>query len=120
MALSLEPQMAKIIASLVEKITGIVVEDKKEVILYLITNAIQNYDKSDNYTIKVSKDDFENVSENREMLLSAIGKEVPVTITEDAGLTKNQCLIETDQHVINCSLDIQLNNLITDLKLIAN
>lgn len=39
---SLEPQMAQIIAALVEKITGIVVEDKEEVILYLVTKAVKN------------------------------------------------------------------------------
>jgi flagellar assembly protein FliH len=115
----LEPQMAQIIAALVEKITGILVEDKEEVILYLVTKAVKNMEKSDEYTIRVSKEDFEYISLRKNLLLGAIGREVPLYITEDPGLRKNQCLIETELKVINCSLDIQLNNLITDLKLIG-
>ncbi len=118
MAASLEPQMAEIIASLVEKITGILIEDN-EVILYLVDKALKNMDKSEEYTIKVSKEDYEYISMHRELLLAAIGREVLLYIVEDANLEKNQCLIETELKVINCSLDIQLSNLITDLKLIA-
>lgn len=119
MAAAYEPQMAEIIAALVEKITGIVVEDREEVILYLIDRALNHMDKSEEYTIRVSKEDYEAVSLRKNMLLSAIGREVPLYVTADAALKKNQCLIETELKVINCSLDIQMNNLITDLKLIA-
>lgn len=119
MAEQIEPQMVRIIAALVEKITGIVVEGKDEVILFLIDRAIKNMDKSNEYTIRVSKDDYEFVSMRKNLLLGAIGREVPMFITEDPYLSKNHCLIETDQKVINCSLDIQLSNLITDLKLIG-
>ncbi|MDD3172553.1 MAG: FliH/SctL family protein [Herbinix sp.] len=119
MSRSLEPQMAQIIASLLEKLTGIIVADKEEVILYLIKKAIKNMDKSSEYTIRVSDEDYEYVSMRKDILLGAIGRDVPLYITEDDGLYKNQCLIEADLQVINCSLDIQLNNLITDLKLIG-
>lgn len=116
---SLEPQMAQIIAALVEKITGILVEDKEDVILYLINRTIKNMDKSDEYTIRVSRDDFEYISMRKNLLEGAIGREVTLYITEDPALKRNQCLIETETKVLNCSLDIQLNNLITDLKLLG-
>ncbi|MDF2906550.1 MAG: hypothetical protein K0R34_1871 [Herbinix sp.] len=119
MATSLEPQMAEIIAVLVEKITGIVIEDKEEVILYLVDKTLKNIDKCDEYTIKVSKEDFEYISMRKNLLLGAIGREVPMYIVEDSSLKKNQCFVETELKVINCSLDVQLNNLIMDLKLIA-
>jgi flagellar assembly protein FliH len=117
---SLEPQMAEIIAALVEKMTGIIVQDKQDVILYLIDKAIKNLDKSDEYTIKVSKEDYEYVSSRKSLLLEAIGREVPLYIVEDAGLSQNQCFIETPIRVIDCSLDVQLKNLISDIKLISN
>ncbi len=119
MAASLEPQMADIIAGLVETLTGIVIEDKEDVILYLVDKTLKNMDKCDEYTIKVSKEDYEFISMRKELLLGAIGREVSLYIIEDISLKKNQCLIETDLKVINCSLDVQLNNLIMDLKLIA-
>ena len=116
---TLEPQMVQLVSALVEKVTGIVVQDKEEVIFYLISKAIKNMDKSDEYTLRVSEDDYEYVSTRKNLLLGAIGREVPLYIKEDANLMKNQCLIETEFKVINCSLDIQLSNLITNLKLIA-
>ena len=120
MAKALEPQMVQLIAALVEKITGIVVEDKDEVIFYLISKAIKNMDKSNEYTIRFSKEDYEYISMRKNLLLGAIGREVELYISEDLSFKKNQCLIETELKVINCSLDVQLNNLITDLKLIGS
>ncbi len=119
MTASLEPQMVEMIAALVEKLTGIVIEDKEEVILYLVDKALKNMDKCDEYTVKVSKEDYEYISMRKNLLLGAIGREVPLYIIEDVNLRKNQCLIETELKVINCSLDVQLNNLLMDLKLIA-
>lgn len=117
--LSLEPQMAEIMASLIEKITGILVEDKEEVILYLINRAITNMDKSKEYTIRVSKEDYEYISMRKDMIQNAVGRKVDLFIIEDSTLEKNQCLIETETRMINCSLDVQLSNLITDIKLIG-
>jgi flagellar assembly protein FliH len=116
---SLEPQIAGLIAGLVEKITGVVIEDKDEVILYLVEKAVRSLDKCSEFNIKVSSEDYEYVSIRKELLQHAIGREVTIYITEDASLQKNQCLIETETKVINCSLDIQLSNLITDIKLIG-
>ena len=116
---NMEPQMVNIIASLVEKITGILVEGKEDVILNLVSRALRNMEKSDEYNIRVSKVDFEYVAMRKNLLLTAIGREVPLYVTEDANLNENQCIIETDNKVINCSLDVQLSNLITDLKLLG-
>jgi len=117
---SFEPQMAEIIAALVEKITGVLIEDKEDIILFLITRSIRNLDQCDFYTIRVSNEDYEYVSMRKELVLSSIGKNVGLNIIADASLTKNQCLVETDLRIINCSLDVQLGNLITDLKLLSS
>ncbi len=120
MVQSLEPQMAQVIASMVEKMTGVIVEDKEDIILYLIHQSMKDLDKSNSYTIRVSNEDYDYVISHQDILLNTIGKEVNLDVIQDASLTKNQCLIETDLRVINCSLDVQLNNLISDLKLISN
>lgn len=119
MALSFEPRMAGLIALLVEKITGIMIRDNEEVIIYLIQKALTNLDKGNAYTIRVSTDDYDRVSGNKTILMETIGREASLTIAEDVQLMKNQCMIETEFKVINCSLDVQLNNLITDLKLLG-
>lgn len=118
--IDLEPKMAEIIAELVEKITGVVVEDKEDIILYLIHKAMKNMDKAKEFSIRVSKEDYEYVASKKDYIMDAIGSEAKIFVTEDVSLKKNQCLIETELQAINCSLDIQLKNLIRDLKLIGN
>ncbi|MDF2542270.1 MAG: hypothetical protein K0S47_1988 [Herbinix sp.] len=114
-----EPKFAHIMISLIEKITGVIVEEKEEVIHHLIHRALLQMDKSNEYTIKVSKEDLEYLISRKNDLLNVLPTDATLRIVEEINLTKNQCLIETDQRVIDCSLDVQLNNLITDLKLLG-
>lgn len=116
----LEPKMVEIMISMIEKITGILVEGKEEVILYMVSKALKNMDKSKEFTIRVSNKDIDHVSNNKQLLLEAIGREVILNVTEDSKLKPNQCLIETELSIVDCSLDVQLHRLITDLKLLGN
>ncbi len=119
MVKELEPQIAGIILALVEKITGVLVNDHQEIILHLVEKALKNLDQSDKLTLRVSKEDYDYVNDKKDILLSSVGREIEIQIIEDSNLMKNQCLIETDLTVINCGLDEQLKNLITDIKLLG-
>ncbi len=116
----LEPEFVKLMCSYIEKITGIIVEDKKEVILHLLHNGLIHGDKSKNYLIKTSKDDYELVLSKKEELHDLVMKDSIIEIVMDKDLNKNQCFIETDNRVINCSLDVELNGLMEDLKLLSH
>lgn len=115
----LEPKFAEIISLLVEKITGIVTKDRKEVISYLIHNAIQTSYDNKTYLIKVSKEDFEYVRSQKEELIELVAGEASLEVIKDNSLGKNQCLIETETSVIDCSLDIQLQRLKEDIRLLS-
>lgn len=117
---ALEPFMADLIASLIEKLTGVIVKDKEDVITYLINRSIRDFDKQKEYVIKVSKEDYEYLNERKHLLIDAVGREVDINLVEDYTLAKNQCFIETESKIINCSLDMQLQNLITDLKMMCS
>jgi len=116
----LEPKFADIVAMLVKKLTGVLVEDKKDIILYLIHNAITNSYNSKSYIIRTAREDYDIVSSNIEMLQSIVGSNSELEIVKDNELSKNQCYIETDSSVIDLSLDVQLNNLVEDLKLLSS
>ena len=116
----LEPTMVEIIGRLIQKITGILVEDREEVILHLIEKGFSGLDKSDEYILRVCSEDFEYVSSKKDDIIKAMGNEVNLLIQEDYSLKKNQCLIEDDLKTINCSLDVQLENLITNLKMLVS
>lgn len=115
----LEPRTANILADLITKITGVLVEEQKDVILYLVERAFLGMDKADSYTIKVSKEDYELVADRKDYLSALTGREISLIIQEDPGLQKNQCMIETELKVIDCSLDVQLTNLVSDLRLLG-
>jgi len=114
----IEGRVAELVASLVTKITGIMVEDKSDIILYLVEKGLKAYDNLDSYNIRVSSDDYEMLLSKKEYLEGIVNREIQ--ITADSQLDKNQCLIECESKVIDCSLDVQLNNLTNDLKLLSS
>lgn len=116
---SLESKFADILIGLVTKITGIVCEDKKDVIIYLIDNALHNVSKSKDITIRVSKNDIMTVESEKDKFIDGLSDDVSLDIVEDDSLSDNQCIIETESGVIDCSLDAQLDNLKEQLRLIA-
>lgn len=114
----IEGQVTELIISLITKITGILIEDKTDIILYLVEKALTEDDRPDNYTIRVSREDFDILSSKKEYIEGITGREIQIALEGQLG--KNQCLIETENRVINCSLDVQLNNLIKDIKLLSS
>lgn len=113
-----EPQFVDIMISLIEKITGVMVENKREVILHLVHNGIQQIGRSDRYIIQCSSEDYSLLEGEKEKLCNAVGVSGGIEIVENPDFTKNQCVIEVDSTIIDCSLDIQLKNLIENLKLL--
>lgn len=118
-AKSLEPAFADLVVNLVRKLTGVVCEDKKEVILYLIGSALKNKEKTNQIVIRVSKDDMARVSAKKTTLKLIAGDISEFDIIEDESLSGNQCIIETDNKIIDCSLDVQLQNLEEHVKMLV-
>ena len=115
----LEPKFVELLIAFIKKLTNYAMEEKEEIILYLIEQAFQGSDASNSYIVKVSSEDYELVSLKKPELLWQLKEGVELEIVEDPLLSKAQCLIETDSRVIDCSLDVQLKNLICDLRLLA-
>ena len=46
-------------------------------------------------------------------------KDVNIDIFEDKSLNKNECIIETDGGVFNCSLEVEMKNLIKKIKVLS-
>lgn len=115
-----EPKMAEIAGELITHLTGIVVEDQQEVMIYMIDRAMRDIEDSSNFVIKVSEEDYAWVSSHKEQIYGASNPSISIEIFADAKLGRNQCLIEMDNGIVNCSLDEQMKNLVTDIKLLAS
>lgn len=115
----IEPFFAGILTEYIKKLTGIMAQDHREIILHLIHQAVMGVPGSSFYTIKVSKEDYGFVKKQSKELEGYLKNGIEIEIIEDGHLGKNQCLIETDARTVDCSLNVQMENLITDIKLLA-
>lgn len=110
--------VSEIIIALVQKITGVLVEEKKDIILYLISEAITNHTSTE-YMIHVSKEDYQVVYAQKEMLKGLVKEGVTIEILEDTSVLPGDCVIETDKRMIDCSINAKLNNLASDLRFLS-
>jgi flagellar assembly protein FliH len=115
----LEPSFIDLFLTFMKHFTGVLLEDKKEIIGHLIEREFLTIENSNSYLIRVSHDDFETVHSKKDEILWKLKENTELEIVEDRLLNNGQCLIETDSRVIDCSLDVQLKNLMNDMKFLA-
>ena len=116
---SIEPELVEVITDVFRKVTGVVTEDNHDIILHLINDVMHNADASRDFVIKVSPDDYSFLINNQGKIYCVMSREVNIDIVEDVTLERNQCMIETNTGIFNCSLDIELNKLINNIKLLS-
>lgn len=107
-------------AQLIAKLTGILVDDYEPVMLYMINSAIAEADSSGKFVIKVSEDNYGYISDNKDRILGAMNPNIELEIFGDIKLDGRQCIIETDNGIIDLSMDVQVKNLITAMKLLSD
>lgn len=112
-----EHKMVDILCGLVQSVTGVVVENQRDVLLFMINKAMQNQDDSKHYIIKLSKEDYSQINDKKMDIYGAFNPNIDIELFEDAKLEKSQCIIEMDHGILDLSLDVQMDNLITALKL---
>lgn len=116
---SLEPTFVDLVIGLVQKLTGVLVTEQKEIIAHVIDQMMLKYDSSNSYIIRVSEEDFEYASSLKRQIKKQLKEHCIVEVIEDKMLQKAQCMIETDTRIIDCSLDTQMRNLFLNMKLLA-
>ena len=112
-----EHKMVDLLCQLIPSITGVAIENQKDVLLYMINVAMRDLDNSRHFVIKVSGDDYEEVLARKEEIYGAMNPNIDLEIFEDVKLLPMQCLIETDNGIVDISLDVQLDNLKKALRL---
>lgn len=115
----LEPAFVEILIRLMGKLTGVLLEEKSDLITYLIEQALDEIGSSTTYLVHVSPEDFAVANAGKEKLLSQLKEGAVLEITKDGTMQKGQCIIETDSRIFDCSIDVQLKNLAGDLKMLA-
>lgn len=105
---------------IISKFTGILVEDYSNVMLHMINNALSGEETGKNIIIKIPEESFSYIYDNKDRISGALNPGINIEIFGDASLKRQKCIIETDNGIIDLSMDVQVNNLITALKLLSN
>lgn len=112
-----ERNMVDWLCRMIPRITGISIDNQQDVLLYIINQAMRDLDNSNQFVIRVSSEDFNEISERKNEIYGARNPNIDLEVFEDAKLTSKQCIIETDNGMVDVSLDVQLENLIKALRL---
>lgn len=115
----LEVHYVDILCDLVRKLTGVLLRDKKDVLLHLIRSSFADIKPSDHYTLRVSAEDLTLVEGHLDDIVMQLDAGIQVDVKEEKGLSKNECIIETDTQMIDCGFHTQLDNLITTLHMLV-
>lgn len=115
----MEPELVDVLLKIFSEVTKVLAVDKRDLILTLVNSVMSGTEVSKNYIIKTNKDDAQFLRDNKDRIQGVVGRNINIEIVEDPMLKRNQCLIDTDLGIFDCSLDIQLENLIDDIKILA-
>lgn len=116
---TIQPRIIDTILDVIGQVTGIVYENNRDILIHLINRVLQDVEASNEYIIRVSREDYEFVVSRQSKLYCATAKDVNIEVTEDSELTAGKCIIETDGGIFDCSLDVQMDQLIRDIRLLA-
>ena len=114
-----QSKMVDLSCALIEKMTGILVDEYKSVMVYIINNALNESDNSKEFTIKVGEENYSYLVDNFDRLSGAANPNISIELYSDSKLNKRQCIIESENGIIDLSMDIQVRNLITAIKMLS-
>ena len=115
----MEPELVDVITDVFASVTRALSEDQRDMILALVDKVLSGTEANNNYIIKACREDAEFLRENKESILKNINRDINIEIVEDVSMHRNECLIDTDLGIYDCSLDIQLENLVRAIKILA-
>lgn len=117
---NLEPEFIKQLSGIYEHIFHVELGAYHNLVMGLLENCMQKIESSSNYMIHVSREDYPYVSMQKKVLTDALGnKNAALEVVEDASMRKNECMIEADSGIYDCSLDMQLDEVRRELMLLS-
>lgn len=117
---ALVPKFTDLVIKYVERLTGILADEYESVIYNVLALAIMNSEPSKSYLIYVPKEQYKYVLSKEDYIREVVGDHASFEIISDSSLSVNSCKIETENCVIDTSLDTRLLTLINSLRLLAD
>lgn len=116
----MEPQLVDAIADIFEHVFNIDFRDDKNIVLHLLQTTLSRVEPGNNMIVHVSAMDYDMVMDERTRLEEAVTTpNASLEIIEDPTLKENECMVETDGGVFDCSIGVELEELTRKLKLLS-
>ncbi len=116
----LEPEMVDTLTQIYEHVFGIELREDKAIILHLLKSTLSRIEPGNDLIVHVSSDDYDEVIDERDSLDACItSPNTTMEIIEDPLLKENECMIESDSGVFDCSLGVELSEISRKLKLLS-
>ena len=116
----LEPEMVDVLTQIYEHVFGIELREDKGIILHLLKSTLSRIEPGSNLIVHVSSDDYDDVLDEKANLEACItSPSTTMEIIEDPLLKENECMIESDSGIFDCSLGVELSELSRKLKLLS-
>lgn len=116
---ALEPKFVALITDIYERIFNIDLSEYEQILVNLVTDTMRKSDNSRSFLIHFSSEDYRSLSEQNREELEAASSGAKIDIIEDIGLSRGQCLLETDNGVLDCGVDTQLSELKKKLMILS-
>ena len=116
----LEPEMVDILTQIYEHVFNIELREDKGIILHLLKTTLSRIEPGNDLIVHISSDDYDDTMEQKEELDACItSPNTSMEIIEDPLLKENECMIESDSGVFDCSLGVELSEITRKLKLLS-
>lgn len=116
----LEPEMVDVLTQIYEHVFNIELREDKGIILHLLKTTLSRIEPGKDLIVHVSSDDYDDVMDQKEELDACItSPNTSMEIIEDPLLKENECMIESDSGVFDCSLGVELSEITRKLKLLS-
>jgi flagellar assembly protein FliH len=116
----LEPEMVDVLTQIYEHVFNIELREDKEIILHLLKTTLSRIEPGKDLIVHVSSDDYDEIMDQKETLDACVtSPNTTMEIIEDPLLKENECMIESDSGVFDCSLGVELSEISRKLKLLS-
>ena len=116
----MEPQFVRVVCDLLEKLTGVVISDQEDLILHLIRAGLADVRKNaERVVIRVSPEEAVVAEAHKKELMEELSGDVTIEIQSQETMEKGECLIETDNQMLDAGIRTQLDNMLMAVKMLT-
>ena len=112
----LESDLVEAIIRVFDKVFHIQFGKSKEILLHLVKNTISKVEVGREFRIHVAHTNYKFMLSHLDEIKERIGNDIDIEVVNDANLEASDCQIETSFGVFDCGIDMELSNLVKDIR----